>query len=175
MKTLWYSPHTMKPHQLLSKFTAHFIRVSCQMISLHFTVNLRLNGTSMDLKSQDLFRFDLYWWMNRYDVPKIVCSRSHTKANVTVRSEYGLWTDHCTESISITKKDPGSNSNLSFFEFCIDGPMVHHKIVDTLNGHWNLTYNKSSTHPGGRFWMTIKGVVWLVKYITDLWSISSFY
>ena len=86
--------------------------------------------------------------------------RDYARVNVTVHLlESGSRIDHCAESISIRKEDSGSISNIPVFEFCVDGFMAHHKIVDTLNGYWNLTYTKSSTHPGGRFWMTIEGIV----------------
>ena len=101
--------------------------------------------------------------------------RSHTTVNVTVHSlELGSGTDHCAESISITKEDAGSRSNHLLFKFCFDAIMAQHQTVDSLNGHWNLTYTKSSLHPGGRFLMTIKGISRLLQYSHKLHKILSY-
>ena len=65
---------------------------------------------------------------------------------------------HCTESLSITKEDiPGIRHE--WFQFCINDTLSEYKTADTLNEYWILTYTKSSLTTGGRFWLTIEGMV----------------
>ena len=79
--------------------------------------------------------------------------------NVQARSlGYESHSNHCVESLSITKEDIPRIRH-EWFKFCINNTVSEYETRDTLNEYWNLTYSKSSLTAGGRFWLTIEGTL----------------
>ena len=71
---------------------------------------------------------------------------------------FGSQLHHCDESLSITKEDI-RGIRREWFQFCINDTVPDYETRDTLTEYWLLTYFKSSLTVGGRFWLTIEGIV----------------